>query len=700
MTSIAPELESKVDATIVARASRLSALLAGCVLLMGSLALLGWAIELEALKTLAHGVTMKANTAFGLSTAALAMLLLRPERIAPWRRAAGRSLATLLAALGVATLSQHVVGWDLGIDQLLFVEAQGAVFTTSPGRMGPPASVAFFLIGCALWVIDVRTAAHVSPAQLIAVFVGAIGLLPALGYLSGAEQLFGIARYTAIAANTAVGVIALAAAVVLARPMHRPALLLVQDDPGGRLARTLLPAALLGPLVIQLVVREVAEEGGLLEASFGRALVLLLLIALFASLGWTAASRLSAESIARDHAVRTSQDMLARERDARADAERAARLKDEFVATVSHELRTPLNAMLGWAAIVRTPGVPVEQRERGLSVIERNAKLQARLIDDLLDMSRIVRGKLTIDVQPTEICGLVQSVINAHAPSAEEKGIALRPTFDPAQIHAEVDPARMQQVVWNLLSNAIKFTPKGGRVDVKVRAAAERLEIVVSDDGIGIAPEFLGQMFDRFRQADSSTTRRHGGLGLGLAIARSVVVLHRGTLRADSPGLGRGTTLTVELPLRFQGERAPSLRPEPEVAPAQPSHRLAGVRILLVEDDPDSRELFHDALSDLGAVVTAARDAEEAMSLLDASAAAVLISDIGMPGQDGYALLRRVRERRTASDLPAIALTAFASARDKQRALDEGFQAHLAKPVDFGALTLTIETLAGRVAQA
>jgi CheY-like chemotaxis protein/anti-sigma regulatory factor (Ser/Thr protein kinase) len=391
--------------------------------------------------------------------------------------------------------------------------------------------------------------------------------------------------------------------------------------------------------------------------------------------------------------------MLERERVARSDAERAVRLKDDFVATVSHELRTPLNAMLGWAAIVRTPSASAEQRERGLMVIERNAKLQARLIDDLLDVSRIVRGKLALDVQSTEVCALVRSVVNAHRPPAEEKGIRLTTSFEPAQIEAEVDPARIQQVVWNLLSNAIKFTAKGGHVDVKVRSSAEQVEIVVSDDGIGVAPEFLDQMFERFRQADSSTTRRHGGLGLGLAIARSLVVLHRGTLRAESEGLGRGTTLTVAVPLRFEGDRSSIERSEVSAERADTGHRLAGVRIMLVEDDPDSRELFHDALTELGAIVTSAGDAEQAMDALVASAAHVFISDIGMPGQDGYALLKRVREKRSASELPAIALTAFASARDKQRALDEGFQAHLGKPVDFAALTLLIETLAGRVSR-
>jgi signal transduction histidine kinase/CheY-like chemotaxis protein len=691
--------ESKVDPAILARAKQLSVLLASCALVMGLIALLGWALDVDSLKALSRGVTMKANTAFGLSAAATAMLLLHPERAGRARRALGRALAALVATLGAATLSQHIVGWDLHIDQLLFEEARGAIFTTSPGRMGPPASLSFFLIGSALWSIDARPRADLAPTQLIAVLVGAIGLLPALGYLSGAVELFGVARYTGIAANTAVGLIALAAALVLARPTHRPALLLIQDDAGGRLARRLLPAALLGPLVIQLTVRGFAEQTELVDASFGRALVLLLSIGLFAWLGWTAAARLSAESQARDQAERTSQEMLERERVARSDAERAVRLKDDFVATVSHELRTPLNAMLGWAAIVRTPAASAEQRERGLMVIERNAKLQARLIDDLLDMSRIVRGKLVIDVQPTEICGLVQTVVNAHRPPADEKGIELSASFEPAQIEADVDPARIQQVVWNLLSNAIKFTPKGGHVAVKVRRSAEQLEIIVSDDGVGVAPEFVDQMFERFRQADSSTTRRHGGLGLGLAIARSLVVLHRGTLRADSEGIGRGTTLTIELPLRFEGERASTERPDAVAERAETGQRLAGVRILLVEDDPDSRELFHDALTELGAVVTSARDAEEAMAALVASAADVFITDIGMPGQDGYALLKRVREERSASELPAIALTAFASARDKQRALDEGFQAHLSKPVDFAALTLLIETLAGRVSR-
>jgi signal transduction histidine kinase/ActR/RegA family two-component response regulator len=686
----ASELGDSIDPVHLRRVRVLCTLGALVALSVGTIVLVGWAFDVGEFMALAQGVNMKANSAVCLCGSSAALLLLREQCAASPRRSIGRALAAGVALIGMATLSQHIVGWDLGIDQLLFEEPRGAVATVSPNRMGPPASFSFVLIGLSLLSIDATPRERFSLSQALAAMVGAICTLPTLGYLSGARQLFGIAAYTGIAAHTALTLIVLAMAIFVARPERRPARLLIQKGAGGRLVRGLLPATFVAPLLVQLALSSL-ESRGLIGVHFGRALLLLVLIVLFAALVWGSAARVAAETRARDRAERTTAEMLDRERVARTEAVRAGQLKDDFVATVSHELRTPLNAMLGWAAIIRNDGTDTAQLHRGLAVIERNARLQAQLIDDLLDMSRIASGKLRVDVQSTDLCALLHAVIGSHAPAAAAKGIALTVNADDPTLHVQVDPARMQQVVWNLISNALKFTAKGGHVTASVRREAETVEIEVADDGAGIDSAFLPHVFDRFRQSDSSTARRHGGLGLGLSIARTLVEMHGGTVEAHSAGLGRGATFTVRLPA-LSDQRA-----EVPAAGTQVRHtrgRLEGVRLLIVEDDDDARELLQQVLSELGAEVESAADAPRALEQIGASVPDVLITDIGLPGQDGYALLGHVRAQHDQAALPAIALTAFARAEDRQRALREGFQAYLTKPVNFEALFRAIEALA------
>lgn len=377
--------------------------------------------------------------------------------------------------------------------------------------------------------------------------------------------------------------------------------------------------------------------------------------------------------------------LLESERAARSEAERASRMKDDFVATLSHELRTPLHAILGWTQLLRAPGRTPEQIQKGIEVISRNAGLQAQLISDLLDVSRIAAGKLQLDVKPVELAAIIDEALDAHRSALEAKGLDLRTVVEPIGAPVLGDPGRLQQVISNLVSNAVKFTPRGGRVEIHLRRKDRFAQITVRDTGQGIDPDFVPHLFERFRQADSSTARRHGGLGLGLSIVKHLVEQHGGAVRVESEGVGRGATFTVELPC---AGGAPEGRPAGEGgaaslrAPVGPAS-LRGATVLVVDDEPDARELVKRVLEEHAARVVAVSSAPEAFGAVQESRPDVLVSDIGMPGMDGYALLRELRAGGgPGRDVPAVALTAFARPEDRERALSAGYRAHLAKPVD------------------
>jgi PAS domain S-box-containing protein len=396
--------------------------------------------------------------------------------------------------------------------------------------------------------------------------------------------------------------------------------------------------------------------------------------------------------------------LLARERAARGEAERANRVKDEFLATVSHELRTPLNAILGWASLLQKQvNDPVKLKE-GLTVIERNSRVQARIVDDLLDVSRVIAGKVRLDVQRVELPSVIDAALDGVRPAADAKGIRLQRVLDPLAGPVKGDPGRLQQIVWNLLSNAIKFTPRQGHVQVSLERVNSHLEITVTDSGQGIAPEFLPHIFERFRQADSSMTRAHGGLGIGLAIVKHLVEMHGGTVSAKSAGLEQGATFTVSLPVAAALQDAVDAarpREHPTVAydASDPcdSPGLAGVRVLVVDDDPDSRALIEQLLTDCEAEVRTAASADEAIDTFAIWPPTVILSDIGMPEQDGYMLIRRIRalERDKARPTPAAALTAFTRSEDRRRALLSGYQTHVGKPVEPAELIAVVASLAG-----
>jgi len=387
------------------------------------------------------------------------------------------------------------------------------------------------------------------------------------------------------------------------------------------------------------------------------------------------------------------------ERAARAEVERVSLMKDEFLATLSHELRTPLNAVLGWSEVLLSRGLPDPETKRGLVAIARNAHSQAKLIEDLLDMNRIVSGKIRLDVQRVDLVPIIEAAIDALRPSTEAKAIRLRTMLDPLGGPVSGDIHRLQQVVWNLLSNAVKFTPKGGRIDVLLQRVNSHVEITVTDSGSGISPDFLPFIFDRFRQADSSTTRRHGGLGLGLSIVKQLVELHGGNVRAESAGEHQGASFVVSLPVRVLREEEKREHPTTRTPVTfQAEVDLTGLKVLVVDDDADARELVGIVLGAAHADVLAAASAEQALVLLKSARPDLIVSDIGMPECDGYQFLRAVRALSPAEGgkTPAIALTAFARSEDRTRALLSGYQAHVAKPIEPHELVVTVGSLAGR----
>jgi signal transduction histidine kinase/ActR/RegA family two-component response regulator len=437
----------------------------------------------------------------------------------------------------------------------------------------------------------------------------------------------------------------------------------------------------------------------------------LISLLLFLATRAEAMARAAAEQSAAELAVAQADlaAALAREREARAEAERlfeaeaearrsadvANRAKDEFLATLSHELRTPLTAVMGWVRLLRRGGLDEGAKARGIEVVERNVELQARLIDDLLDVSRIITGKLRLELRPIAVGPVVGAAVDVLRPTAVARGIDLVLTDEAGVAGVVGDPDRLQQVVWNLLSNALRFTPRGGRIDVSVRRAEEQIVITVADTGKGIAPDLLPYVFDRFRQGDGSIRRGYGGLGLGLAIVRHLVELHGGTAVAESEGEGKGATFRITLPMRAASAAARD-GGAARGAAARP-HPIEGLRVLVVDDEPDARELVGVVLAQGGAVVTTAASAQEALAEVDRSRPDVIVSDLAMPVEDGYALVRAVRARGDAARaLPVVALTAHARDEDRRRALAAGFQEHVPKPIEPARLIAVVAALAGR----
>ena len=421
-----------------------------------------------------------------------------------------------------------------------------------------------------------------------------------------------------------------------------------------------------------------------------------------ASVAQTEAARLHVQELSRyiselQRSEEAREQLLLRAERARSESEAANRIKDEFLATLSHELRTPLTSLLGWSSVLREARRDEKVLTQGLEAIDRNARVQAQLIDDLLDVSRIVSGKLNLDVRPLDLCSITRAALNVVQPAADAKGITLDYWAQPGLGAISADSARLQQIIWNLLSNAVKFTPHGGKISVRLERDGTNARVTVSDTGQGIAREFLPRVFDRFRQADSSTTRSFGGLGLGLAIVRHLVELHGGTVSAESPGVGKGATFSASFPLLSDRLEPIAVMHSGEIY-ASELRSLEGLRVLLVDDEAETREIISTVVERTGAEVKSCDSAREALSELVEWRPDVILSDIAMPDEDGYSFIGRVRSlsQDEGGDTPAAALTAYAREEDRKQALAAGYQMHIAKPIGAGQLVAMIAKLAGR----
>jgi signal transduction histidine kinase len=682
----------KETAHSLARYERAAALCGIVALVVGLAVLAGWLYNIPRLTDFTFdGIAMKANASATLALAGVALLLLR-TKLPRWRSAIGVGLAILVTAIGALTLSEHLVGWDLGIDQLIANEPPGAAATASPGRMGPPASTSFTLIGIALVLLNRRSRRAVLASQAIALAVMGVTLLNLVGNFFGAPELYSVAIYSGISRQMALLLFITAIGLLAARPNCGLMAVFSSDEPGGVILRRLLIPSFAFPLVFgRLCVYGI--EAGWFGATYGIALFMLVLVAtLVGVISWNC-HVLNILSRHRQQAERERELLLESERQARAEAERSARLKDDFLATLSHELRTPLNAILGWAHVIQNENSDSATFKTGLKVIAKNARMQSELISDLLDMSRITSGKMRLEVQPVDLHAVIHSALESVRLAAEQKAVQLKTVLESIEVPVAADPARLQQIVGNLLSNALKFTPTGGLVEITLKATGSYVQIVVSDTGQGIAPEFLPHVFDRFRQADSSVSRNTGGLGLGLAIVKELVELQGGRVAMHSDGIGRGATCIVELPIavspenvRTQIDRSTAAQP----ITAQ-NHPLAGLSILVLDDDADTIEVITRVLLECGADVCAALNANQALGMLQLRKFDLVVSDIGMPGTNGYDFIRVLRSQGLR--MPAIALTAYVRPEDRDRILEAGFQLHIGKPVEPAELLSKIVTL-------
>jgi signal transduction histidine kinase/CheY-like chemotaxis protein len=682
------------DPRAIAALRQLALFCAAGATLVALVALAGWIVGLEELRAVG-GIAVKANASIALLLVGVALLFAGRDRRA--FSITAQILGALSALIAGATLSQHLFGWDLGIDQLLFPEAPGALGTASPGRMGPPAATNIFLAGIAVVLLEAGRRGARWYAQAIALAVSPVPLLGLVGHFYGVEALYAVPVVTGIALPTAIALLLVNVAIMLSRPDRGFVANLASEGTGSALARRMLLNVVLVPVVLGALALA-GQRMGFYDSAFTVATLVVSLCLVLAVLVFRDALVIDRIEAAKKRAVaerELSREELARalrrEQEARGHAEQASRAKDQFLATLSHELRTPLNAILGWNRLLRDASSDPQRVARGLSVIERNGRALAQLVSDLLDMSRITSGKLQVDRLDVDLGPVVEAAVDDVLPQTEAKGVALVTRIDAATPRVVGDPARLQQIVWNLLANAVKFTPAGGRIEVRLGPDGGRASLSVKDSGIGITPEFLPHVFDRFTQADGSPARRHGGLGLGLAISRQLVAMHGGTIRVESGGPGHGATFRVDLPAS----------PTATVAPARADRRrpdLAGARVLVVDDEADSRELLLQLLASWGARAGGAGSVREALAVLAGEEPDVIVSDIAMPGEDGFVLLEHVRERDDDRDapLPVLALTAFARAEDRRRILSAGFDAHVAKPVEPDELRAALAALLER----
>jgi signal transduction histidine kinase/CheY-like chemotaxis protein len=660
----------------------------------GILSMAGWALDLPRLANWAgDGISVQPNAALAATGIGLGVLLL-----AIGRSKAAAIIAAIVAAAAALTALENLFDLDLGVDGwLLFGREWGRTGTTAPGRMGLPASLSWTVLGISLLLLARGAPRARAWAPWLALLPLAASTLSLLGYAYDAGQLYTVPGITAISLQTATFVFALSVSTI-ALADTGPITVFGTVGPAGIAARRFLPFVFLIP-VLTGSLRLAGERAGLYDTGFGVALHNIVEITLLLALLWWTGRAIARHSAEREKAEADRRELLVLEQAARREAERQATIRDEFLATLSHELRTPLNAILGWAQILKTDVGDPDRVGQAVEVIERNARLQALMIADLLDVSRILAGKMRLHVQPVDLTAVINAALDAVGPAATAKGVRIETVLEPVDEVVNGDAGRLQQVVWNLLTNAVKFTPRGGKVQVVLARVNSHVELRVSDTGEGIAPEFLPKLFERFRQADATTARVHGGLGLGLALVKQLVELHGGKVSAASDGLGRGAMFSVHLPLAAVYPRDGEARVHPLAAPTVSSNtplpRLDDLSILLVDDDADSLQMVATLFESQGASIATAASAAEALELAVAGRFDAIVSDIGMPGRDGYELMKECRARGVTA--PAVALTAYARSEDRTKALSSGYQSHVSKPVDAAELLATVHALTRRM---
>lgn len=640
----------------------------------GVATLVGWFAKVPRLTDWeGSGIAQMPNAALCALCAGSALVLLALGV----RRALVAALGAFVAAVGAATLFEHFTGIDLGIDQFLVTCEWGQRGALSPGRMGPPGSTSWTLLGLTL-----ALAAGGEKARRAAVFgallAAGIAMLSLVGYVFRANPLFEIPKLTAIAIQTATMIFALAVGIIAALPEQQPMKTFAAPTTAGELARRFLPLVMLVPVAVGWV-RLRAQEAGLFDTAFGTALHVLAIIGLLSGLMWWAVQKVAAK----EEALRIAKD----------EAEAASRAKDNFLAQLSHELRTPLTPVLMSASVLRDDEtVPAPVREQ-LAMIVRNVGLEARLIDDLLDLTRIARGKLALRAEPCDLHSLLGNVVQIVREDAREKRVDLALELAAHRSHLTGDPARLQQVFWNLLRNAVKFTPAGGHIRLSSHDGAcsngdekeGRFCVTVSDDGIGFNPAAAARLFQPFEQDGANNA---GGLGLGLAIAHAIVELHGGEIHGESPGRGHGATFTVELPGAIATPAAETR--DGRLALAETPHE-APMRLLLVEDHAATLEVLSRLLQKAGHLVTTATTVADARTAAASERFDAVISDLGLPDGTGIELMEHLRATH---GLTGIALSGYGMEEDLRRSREAGFATHLVKPVDVSELHRALRVLA------
>jgi PAS domain S-box-containing protein len=787
------DLPAPPDEPTLARMRILVLVCGAAAVLVGATALAGWATGNELLRGFVSGVTVKTNTAIAILLCGVALLLLAPERPPRWQSALARFLAVVVALIGLATLAEHLLGWDFGIDQALFRELPGSAATTSPNRMGPPATICFPLLGAAIFLLGGSDPKSHARAQRLALPAMLVSLFSILGYIFGVGALYGLARYTGIAVNTAGSFLVLGAGVLAARPSAGFMRHAVSSDSGGAIIRRLLPACIVVPIVLGWI-RVAGESAGLYDASFGRSMLILGFILVFTSITWWTGrvigrqSRhrlaLAAEGKASAERYRTlasatpalvwaadpegrptfvndrwseytgatledlagggwdafshpdERSLLAgawergrmrgapfevefryRRRDGiyrwflgrtvpmvdptgavvqwlgvsfditeRKEAEdalrRADRLKDQFLATLAHEMRNPLAPIRNAVEILKSKASPDPESVWARDVIDRQVGHMGRLLEDLLDVSRLTQNRLELRKQRIAVADVVRSGVETSRPLIESAGHRLVATLPTEELWIHADPLRISQVISNLLNNAAKYTDRGGQIRFTVEREGSDILLAVEDTGIGIEPEHLSRIFDMFSQAAPALERSQGGLGIGLALVRGIVEAHEGRIEAQSDGLGRGSRFTVRLPAARPKGTEPGPTPERQAIPRSPR----AFRVLVADDNEDAASSLALLLRKAGHEVHVAHDGAEAIETADRVHPEILLLDIGMPRSHGYEVAMRLRERAWSAGAVLVAVTGWGQEEDRRNAAEAGFDHHLVKPIHLDRL--------------